>query len=175
MNIIKKAYYKYLLKKNPIKLWKLNGLIVGDGVVIYPTANFGSEPYLISIGNHVRINSGVQFITHDGGCWVLRGLKNEYENVDLIRPITVGNNVHIGNNVIVMPGVTIGNNCIIGCGAIVTRDIPDNSVAVGIPARVIENVMDYAIKHNNQFIYTHNMQPDEKRKFLLESINCKNK
>ena len=46
------------------------------------------------------------------------------------------------------------NNCVIGCGAIVTKDIPDNSIAVGIPAKVIETVDDYAEKHRMQFVNT---------------------
>lgn len=57
--------------------------------------------------------------------------------------ITVGNNVYIGVRTLIMPGVRIGNRVIIGAGSIVTRDIPDNSVAVGVPARVIKTVDDY--------------------------------
>lgn len=55
-------------------------------------------------------------------------------------PITIGNNVWIGGNVAINPGVKIGSNCTIGSGSVVTRDIPDNSVAVGSPARVIKTV-----------------------------------
>lgn len=54
------------------------------------------------------------------------------------RPISVGNNVWIGGNVTVLPGVTIGNNVTIGAGSVVTRDIPDNTLAVGNPCRVIK-------------------------------------
>ena len=94
---------------------------------------------MIEIGNHVRINSGVQFVTHDGGVWIFRQ-KEDTKDVDLFVRINVGNNVHIGTNSIIMPGVTIGDNVVVGCGAIVTHNIPDNSIAVGVPARVIENV-----------------------------------
>lgn len=55
-------------------------------------------------------------------------------------PITVGDNVWIGGNVTVCPGVTIGSNCVIGAGAVVTRDIPDNSLAVGVPAKVVRKI-----------------------------------
>lgn len=54
--------------------------------------------------------------------------------------IEIGDNVHIGWNTIIMPNVSIGNNCVIGAGAVVTKSIPDNSVAVGVPARVIESI-----------------------------------
>lgn len=54
--------------------------------------------------------------------------------------ILIGNDVWIGGNVSILPGVTIGNNCVIGAGSVVTKDIPNNSVAVGNPCRVIKTV-----------------------------------
>lgn len=60
----------------------------------------------------------------------------------------VGNDVYIGNDVIILPGVNIGNKVVIGAGAVVTKDIPDNSVAVGVPARVIESADEYFEKNS---------------------------
>ena len=57
--------------------------------------------------------------------------------------VKIGNNVYIGINALIMPGVKIGNNVIIGAGSIVTHDVPDNSVAVGIPAVVKKNIDEY--------------------------------
>lgn len=57
-------------------------------------------------------------------------------------PVTIGDNVWIGGNVVINPGVTIGNGCVIGSGSVVTKDIPDNSIAVGNPARVIRKITD---------------------------------
>lgn len=54
------------------------------------------------------------------------------------RPVTIGNDVWIGDRVTILPGVTIEDGCIIGAGAVVTRDIPAYSIAAGIPARVIK-------------------------------------
>ncbi len=62
------------------------------------------------------------------------------KGLEYAKPITVGNNVWIGGNVIVMPGVTIGDNCTIGGGSVVVKDIPSNTVAVGNPCRVIKNL-----------------------------------
>lgn len=107
---------------------------------------FGSEPYLIELGNNVRITNGVRFVTHDGGLWVLRNLGRIDVSIGKFGKIKVGSNTHIGWNAIIMPGVTIGKNCIIGCGAVVTKDIPDNSVAAGVPAKVIESIEDYYTK-----------------------------
>lgn len=62
------------------------------------------------------------------------------KGLEYARPITVGNDVWFGAQVCVLPGVTIGSNCVIGAGSVVTRDIPDNSVAVGNPCRVIRRI-----------------------------------
>ncbi|TSO25265.1 sugar O-acetyltransferase [Lactobacillus sp. LL6] len=56
--------------------------------------------------------------------------------------ITIGNNCWLASNVTVCAGVTIGNNCVIGAGAVVTHDIPDNSLAVGVPAKVIRKLSE---------------------------------
>src|SRR5665647_1945637 len=93
-----------------------------------PTKLFGSEPYLISVGNHVELTNGTRIITHDGGMWVFRD-RNQLKNLDYLAPVVIGDNVFIGINTIILPGVTIGNNVVIGAGSVVTKDIPDNSIA----------------------------------------------
>lgn len=157
-------YPEYLRKK---------GAKIGVDCEIYKTANFGSEPYLITIGNHVRINSGVEFVNHDGGCWILRselsGYGTEFKNADCFGKIKVGNNVHIGTNVIIMPGVTIGDNCIIAAGAVVTHDVPSGSIYGGIPAKFIETTEEYAKKMRVKCVMTKNLSRKEKRK-VLEKI-----
>ena len=60
--------------------------------------------------------------------------------LEYAKPITIGDNVWIGGNVCVMPGVTIGSNVVIGAGSVVTKDIPDNVVAVGNPCRVKKEI-----------------------------------
>lgn len=57
-------------------------------------------------------------------------------------PITIGNNVWIGGNSVILPGVTIGNNVVIGAGSIVSKDIPDNMIAVGNPCKIIRKITD---------------------------------
>lgn len=169
---------KIMFMHDPIGFVKAEGVKIGDNCSILGTTSpFGSEPYLISIGNHVRINNGVQFVTHDGSVWVLRELAKkgilpkEIEKSDLFGVITVGNNVQIGSNAMILPNVCIGNNVIIGAGSIVTKDIPDNSVAVGIPARVIESIDDYYEKNKSLFEYTKGMVESEKRNYLTQKYN----
>lgn len=108
-----------------------------------PSAMFGSEPYLITIGQNVEITSGVVFITHDGAAWTLRNFDEKYKELDIFGPIKIGNNVFIGNNAIILPGVTIGDNVVIGAGSVVAKDIPSDSVAAGVPCKVIRSLSEY--------------------------------
>lgn len=159
---------------NYVKFLRKRGCQIGEDCEIYSSANFGSEPYLITLGNHVRVNSGVNFVNHDGGVWVVRkysGSLNDAGKIDLFGEIKIGDNVHIGTNATIMPGVIIGNNCIIGCGAIVTKSIPNNSVAVGVPARVIETIDEYIAKHIKDFDYTKELDENEKKKYLLKKYS----
>ncbi|MFR4582431.1 MAG: acyltransferase [Clostridium cadaveris] len=169
MRILKEIYRKLLpISKYP-KYLRDKGVKIGEGCEIYKNANFGSEPYLISIGNYVRINEGVQLITHDGGMWVLRHMNNyakEFQDADKFGKIIIKDNVHIGTNAIIMPGVTIGENSIVACGAIVTHNIPANSVVAGIPAKQIETIEEYAQKQKDKYKNTKHMSQEEKRNFL---------
>lgn len=155
---------------NPVSYAIKLGVKVGNGCEFYKDIMWGSEPYLISIGNNVRITSGCKFVTHDGGIWVLRNL-NGIKNADIFGRIIIKNNVHIGMNSIIMPGVTIGNNCIIGCGAIVTKDVPDNSIVGGVPARFIESISEYYEKHKSDCDYTKQLNSKEKRNYLVKKYN----
>ncbi|MGC4848791.1 DapH/DapD/GlmU-related protein [Micromonospora sp. DT15] len=101
---------------------------------------FGSEPWLITLGDNVYITAGVQFLTHDGGTLILR---REHPDLEWTAPISIGDDVYIGVRSIIMPGVRIGDRCIIGAGSVVTRDVPDGSVAAGVPARVLRSTDEY--------------------------------
>lgn len=140
--------------KKKLEKLKKRGLVIGEGCEILNGYEFGSEPYLVEIGNNVRITRGVNITTHDGGVWVLRHLYPELSDIDCFSRVKISDNCHIGLNATIMPGVTIGKNCIVGAGAVVTHDIPDNSVAVGVPARVIESVEEYRRKSEGSFLHT---------------------
>lgn len=157
----------FLLKRH-IKIAIKNGLVIGDNYYIHSRVDFGSEPYLIHIGNNVRLTSGVKFITHDGGVHVLRNLYPKLKDIDVFGKIVIGNNVHVGNNVIIMPGVTIGDNVVIGCGAVVTKEIPSNSVAVGVPAKVIESLDEYKEKVERKGVNAHHLNFSKKKEFLAK-------
>lgn len=151
-------YYRYIKKL---------GVEYGNKCDFSKDISWGSEPYLITIGSHTRITSGVKFITHDGGVWVLREMKNK-PNLDLFGNINIGNNCHIGMDVTIMPGVNIGDNVIVGCGAVVTHDIPDNEVWAGVPAKKITDIESYYNKHKDEFDYTKKLSQEDKKAYLLK-------
>ncbi|TLU85990.1 MAG: acyltransferase [Chlorobium sp.] len=115
---------------------------MGQDVHIYGSSRcmFGTEPWCVTLGNHVHITGDVVFITHDGGTLIYRHLVPDLE---ITKPIKIGDYVYIGYRSIIMPGVTIGNNCIIAAGSVVTKNIPDNSVVGGVPAKLIKSSFDY--------------------------------
>jgi len=129
-------------KLNPIGYARSIGVRLGNNVTFYgmPPGMFSTEPWLITIGDNVHITAECQFITHDGGTLILR---QEVPSLELTAPISVGNDVYIGFRTTILPGVRIGNRCIIGAGSVVSRSIPDNSVAAGVPARVIKSTDEY--------------------------------
>ena len=67
-------------------------------------------------------------------------IKSRNEGLEYAKPITVGNNVWFGGNVVVLAGVTIGNGAVIGAGSVVTKDVPENVVVAGNPATVIKEI-----------------------------------
>jgi len=127
---------------------KRNGAFhaLGSNCYIAKSANI-PDPYLTSIGDNVWITSGCQLLCHDASVIMLNIMQGEH--YDRVAPIVIGNNCFLGNNAIVLPGVTIGSGCIIGAGSVVTRNVPDNSVYAGNPARFICRLEEYLHKIKN--------------------------
>lgn len=121
-------------------------IYIGSNVSINMNCTF-VDCNKITIGNNVLVASNVQLYTstHPVGLserlspgWTLES--GEYFCRTYALPITIGNGCWIGGGVIILPGVTIGDGSVIGAGSVVTKDIPDNSLAVGNPCRVIRKI-----------------------------------
>lgn len=154
-------YIQYLRKR---------GVRIGVNCNISKDANFGSEPWLIKIGNNVRITKGVDFITHDGGVWTLRKMGLLEEEDVIYGRIVIEDNCNISWNTTIMPGVIIHKNCITAAGSVVTKDIPEGVVVGGIPARKIETVEEYYDKVKSKVVPTYSLSEVEKLSYLKR--NC---
>lgn len=103
-----------------IKAWRKRGAKIGMNTRIVNDLDW-VNPHLVTIGDNCII-----------GGWVLA-----HGPLGGGKPVKIGNNVYIGWNAIILPGVTIGDNCIIGAGAVVTKNVMDNMIVAGNPAKVI--------------------------------------
>ena len=113
------------------------------------------ESKMISMGDNVVVAKGVELITHDMSYALL---SHDEKLIDDIGPgnypyfkkgITIGNNVMICANSLIMPGVTIGNRVIVGGGTVITHDIPDGVIVAGVPAKVIGDYIEFAKKRRS--------------------------
>lgn len=115
----------------------------------------------IRIGDNVRIASHVLLVTHDVSHFVMNnlGLKRadgkKFE--EKIGCIEIGNNVFVGTNTTILYDVKIGNNVIIGAGSVVNKDVPDNSVVAGVPARTICSFDEFVEKRKKDISYADNL------------------
>jgi acetyltransferase-like isoleucine patch superfamily enzyme len=103
---------------------------IGDHTWIGPFCSLDGTGGL-TIGAHCAISLGCQLMTHDTVRRALSGGRAEAERA----PVVIGDCCFLGTHVTVLRGVTIGDHCVIGAGAVVTRDVPPRTIAVGVPAR----------------------------------------
>lgn len=150
LKIISFTYRMLYQKISPVKYAKHIGVNFCKHLHIYGNVYWGSEPWIITIGENVHITNNTTFVTHDGGTLIFRRYQNDLE---ITKPITIGNNVYIGTNSTILPGVKIGNNVVIGACSVVSKDIPDNSVAVGNPAKTIKTSDEYFEKLKKESLH----------------------
>lgn len=106
-----------------------------------------TRPWLIEIGDDVKITKGVTILTHGYDFAVLRNIY--HETIGSAGKVTIGNNVFVGMNTTILKGVTVGDNVIIGAGSLVNKDVPSNCVIAGNPARKIMSIDEYYQKRKD--------------------------
>lgn len=132
---------------------ELTGEKVDSSFMCFPPffTDFGKN---ITIGQNVFFNTGCSFqdrggITIGDGTLIgmnvtiatlNHGLSLETRSTTYPSPVEIGKNVWIGSNATILPGVTIGDNSVLGAGAVVTKDVPENTVVAGVPAKVIRKI-----------------------------------
>jgi Acetyltransferase (isoleucine patch superfamily) len=164
--LFRRLYLAALRRLDPVEHARQLGVQVGSDCRLI-NVSFGSEPWLVKLGNHVSA-SDTQFITHDGGVWVFR---EELPEIDCVAPIIVGSNVFLGSATIVLPGVTIGSNVVVGAGSIVSRDIPSDCVAVGSPARPVRTLAEYRANLLPKCDPTKRLSDQETKAFYLQKYS----
>ncbi len=138
------------------------GAVIGENVDLYDFKCNPKDAPLLTIGDNVTIVN-TQVLTHDASPRKFVG-----NNCNRIGRVVIGSNVFIGVQSIILPNVHIGNNVIVGAGSVVTKDIPDNSVAVGNPARVICTCEEYICKHQKRMENPENVFWDLRREDLTQ-------
>ena len=143
MNCLKELVYRLRGEYTTEKLISM-GMKVGEnfgrlnGVILDP-----SHCWLITIGNNVTMAPRVHVLAHDAST-------KQFLGYTKIGRVNIGDNVFVGAESVILPNVNIGNNVIIGANSTVTKDIPDNSVAVGSPARVMCSLDEYLEKEKKE-------------------------
>ncbi|BFQ95203.1 acyltransferase [Enterococcus cecorum] len=159
IRILTKPYFALYQRIWPVKYAKKIGVNVGENCHFYGKIEWGTEPWLITIGNNVHITNNCSFINHDGGTLIFR---DQIPDLEITKPITVGDNVYIGTDTLILMGVNIGCNVVIGARSLVTKDIPEGSVAVGHPAKVIKSTEEYLEKLKKESLHLGHLKGKEK-------------
>lgn len=150
-----------LVGKDPMRYkiskYRMYGAMIGENVRAFSPIS-SAESYLLRVGDNVTISTGVRFVTHDNSVIKI------YDNAtDLVGPITIGNNVFVGANSILLPGVCIADNCIIGAGSVVCQSISiPGTIVAGNPAKPIGSVDNMKKKYvDNTFDFRHSDRKTE--------------
>lgn len=142
-NILVRIKNKIYKNRKSVELYRSLGADIGQNCKIYNANIDYGHAYLITVGDNTVLTN-CTILAHDASTYMF--LKKSK-----VGRVNIGSNCFIGWGAIVLPNVTIGDNCIIGAGAVVTKSIPNNSVVVGNPARIIMHTDEF-INKNKQYM-----------------------
>lgn len=155
-----KTIYMKLFASN-IDYARYLGVKIGDCCLL-TTRNWSTEPYLVTIGNHVQITNNVSIHTHGGG----NCIRKDHPDFDCFGKVNIEDWCYIGAYAHIMPGVTIGEGSLIAAGSIVTKSVAPHSVMAGNPARFICTTEEYYERNKKYDIKTKGLSAEFKREHL---------
>ncbi len=163
-------FFKYYIvhRGNLVKYLRTQGVKIGEKCqLLNRPLNYGSEPWLIEIGNKVTITYGVFLITHDASSRLFReSLPESSPFGNRFGSIRIHDNCFVGVNAIILPDVSIGPNSIVGAGSVVNSDVPPNTVVAGVPARPICSLDEYKEKYLSKSVPIKSKNREDLRKEL---------
>ncbi|WP_326981865.1 acyltransferase [Chryseobacterium sp. MYb264] len=155
--------YQFMIQRIYLKICIAKGLKVGKKVRFVDVPQFGTEPFLIEIGDETTFSNNVRFINHDGGYNALHFFK-KYEDVRAFGRIKIGKQCLIGADCTIMLGVQMGDNCVLGAGSILTSSMPDGTVYAGVPAKYICTIEEYGDKAlTTSSVYPRELESDRQK------------
>jgi acetyltransferase-like isoleucine patch superfamily enzyme len=160
INLIKLFYWKLFFSNEEYARYLGVNIDINNLIQI---RNWGSEPYLITIGSNCQITDDVRFHTHGGGQVVRRN----YPNFDIFGKIVIEDWAYIGAKSQIMPGVTIGSGTLVAAGSIVTKSVAPGTVVGGNPAKYICTVEEYYRRNCKFDLSSKNLNENDKKKLLL--------
>ena len=133
-NIFQRIYFRFNKPIDPVTAVKMRGGIVGKNVAIIDSKIDYINTFLLEIGNNVTITNST-ILLHDASTKIFLGYTK-------CGRVTIGNNVFIGLNSVILPNVKIGNNVIVGAGSVVHGTFPDNCIIAGNPAKIVRKISE---------------------------------
>lgn len=121
--------------------------LMGCPLYIHPSAYLDGKDYsLLSLGEHVVLSRNVTLLTHDYS--IAAGFRAVGDDLSheayYLKPITIGRNSFVGANATILPGSVVGSDCIVGAGTVVKGNIPDDSIVIGNPSKIIGSTKEWA-------------------------------
>ncbi|MDP2361557.1 MAG: acyltransferase [bacterium] len=133
------------LRFTPLERYRRRGLRAPAWLPVFNASI--AEPHLTEIGENVWLTAGTLLLNHDGAIAMLNRA-GRTDLVNVVGRIVIEDDVFVGTRAVIMPGVRVGRGSVVAAGALVTRDVPPDSVVGGVPAKVICSVEDYLAEYS---------------------------
>lgn len=172
-SMVRSTFLQYVMyKANKGAYLRHLGVRIGkDCSILNRVKDFGSEPWLIELGNRMTITGKVSLITHDGSSRIFRDRLAESSVFgNRFGTIRILDNTFVGVGSIILPDVQIGPNSIVGAGSVLNKDVPQNTVVAGVPAREICTLEEYVERYRQKMVPIESQTVEELRRELTRTF-----